>query len=159
MDKRFLTSDQEEVPLLADYPRHHAGSHSLTQFIHDTVDKLDLSEIEGLYSSSGRKAYPPAALLKAWILGYAIGVSSSQKLAEFCKYDLRFHYLTGGFKPHLSTFNRFRQNTDQAIKHLCDQLKVEEQLEATEGIEQQQTGSAMRELASHIQRLHQQSEP
>ena len=172
MDKRFLTSDQEEVPLLADYPRQHAESHSLTLFINDTIDELDLSKIEDLYSSSGRRAYPPAALLKAWILGYATGVSSSRRLVEACKYDLRFHYLTGGFKPHLSTFNRFRHNTDQAIMRLCNQLRgtagteatqdtdvSDTSTETTEDVEQPQTGSALQELASLIQRLHKQNEP
>ena len=54
--------------------------------------KLDLSVFHGLYKNQkfGRKAYPPALLLRVIFYAYYKGITSSQRIPESCTTDLKF---------------------------------------------------------------------
>lgn len=59
------------------------SSDHLARLVSQAVDQLDISVIEKLYSDQGQHAYHPKMLLKVLIYGYALGIRSSRKLADF----------------------------------------------------------------------------
>ena len=122
MSKPFVQTEREAFPLLAHYPDEYVEPDALPHFVRDCLERIDLSEIESLYSDRGRKAYPPRALLGAWILAYLCGVSSSRGLEQACRRDLWFHVVTGGLRPDHDTLNRFRQRCTPAMERIFLQV-------------------------------------
>lgn len=55
----------------------------------------------------GRKAYPPALLLRIIFYAYYRGVTSSRVIESLCKTDLKFMALAGGETPHFTTIANF----------------------------------------------------
>ena len=70
---------------------------------------LDLSCFDRLYKNSrvGRKAYPPALLLRVIFYAYYRGITSSRRIAASCKNDLKFMALASGSTPHFTTIADF----------------------------------------------------
>ena len=122
MSQPFISTVREALPLFSDYPDDYVDDKALPHFIHDCLKQLDLSELESLYSIRGRKAYAPRLLLGAWILGYVCGVSSSRRLEEACRFDLRFHIVVEGLRPDHDTLNRFRQRCESVMDSLFAQV-------------------------------------
>jgi len=79
---------------------------SLYQLITNT---LDLSDFDRHYKNSnvGRKAYPPAVLLRIIFYAYYRGMTSSRVIARCCKTDLKFMALATGKMPHFTTIADF----------------------------------------------------
>jgi len=119
---RPYTPDQQLLfpPSLRDWlPAGH-----LVYFISDTVDELDLSELDAAHRSSGKGnlAYHPALLLKLLIYGYATGVFSSRKIAQACETDIAFRLLAAGDAPGHRTIARFRKAHHAAFEALFVQV-------------------------------------
>src|SRR5579859_7220934 len=76
----FLEYNPEQAYLLPPTVRAVLGEDHLCFFVHGTVEKLDLRELEASYSDEGHPAYHPALLLKVWLYAYALGVTSSRRL-------------------------------------------------------------------------------
>ncbi len=68
--------------------------------------------------SVGRKAYPPALLLRVIICAYYRGITSSRVIARLCETDLKFMALAVGTKPHYTTIANFVSGNGDAIKDL-----------------------------------------
>lgn len=66
----------------------------------------------------GRKAYPPALLLRIIFYAYYRGITSSRVIASLCKSDLVFMSLAVGTQPHFSTISNFVSGNCEAIKDL-----------------------------------------
>jgi len=64
---------------------------------------------------SGRKAYPPALLLRIIFYAYYRGVTSSRVIESLCKTDLKFMALAGGETPHFTTIANFVSAYPEAI--------------------------------------------
>ena len=64
---------------------------------------------------SGRKAYPPAVLLRVIFFAYYRGITSSRVIASLCKTDLKFMALAGGECPHFTTIANFVSAYPEAI--------------------------------------------
>ena len=64
---------------------------------------------------SGRKAYPPAMLLRVIFFAYYRGITSSRVIESQCKTDLKFMALAGGESPHFTTFANFVSAYPDAI--------------------------------------------
>jgi transposase len=77
--------------------------------VHGPVEKLDLQELEGVYSDEGHPAYHPALLLKVWLYAYTLGMTSSRRLEQRIRKDLAFRYLAGGAQPDFWALNEFRK--------------------------------------------------
>jgi transposase len=60
------------------------------------VERLDLRELEAVYSEAGHPAYHAALQLKVWLYAYALGITSSRRLEQRIREDLAFRYLAGG---------------------------------------------------------------
>jgi len=63
----------------------------------------------------GRKAYPPALLLRIIFYAYYRGVTSSRVIESLCRTDLKFMALAGGETPHFTTIANFVSAYPQAI--------------------------------------------
>jgi len=75
------------------------------------VERMNLSTVLSAYSSKGRKpVLDPITFLKVLLFCYSEGIFQSRKIENFCKYDLRGHFILGGKKaPDHSTICRFEQ--------------------------------------------------
>ena len=89
-----------------------------------------LSEFYARYKNKhvGRKAYPPALLLRVIFYAYYRGITSSRVIERSCKTDLKFIALSAGMQPHFTTIADFVSTNCQAINSLfhkvlliCDQ--------------------------------------
>jgi len=97
----FLEYHPEQAYLLPPTVRELLGEGHLCFFVHGAVEKLDLQELEGVYSDEGHPAYHPALLLKVWLYAYALGITRSRRLEQRIREDLAFRYLAGGAQPDL----------------------------------------------------------
>ena len=81
---------------------------------------LDLSIFNGLYKNQkvGRKAYPPALLLRIIFYAYYKGITSSRRIAESCTTDLKFMALATGKRPHFTTIADFVSGHPEAINEV-----------------------------------------
>lgn len=79
---------------------------------------LDLEEFEARYKNKkvGRKAYPPALLLRVIFYAYYRGITSSRSIERGCKTDLKFMALAAGKTPHFTTIADF-------VSSNCDEMK------------------------------------
>lgn len=79
--------------------------------------KLDLSVFDGAYKNKkvGRKAYPPAMLLRIIFYAYYKGINSSRRIAEACESDLKFMALAAGKRPHFTTIADFVSVHTEAV--------------------------------------------
>ena len=66
----------------------------------------------------GRKAYPPALLLRIIFYAYYRGITSSRVIERSCKTDLKFISLAAGMQPHFTTIADFVSTNCNAINTL-----------------------------------------
>ena len=119
---RFLDYAPEQAWLLPPRMSDELGEDHLACFIHECVEKLDLSEFEAAYSDEGRPAYPPELLLKVWLYAYACEVTSSRRLEQRIREDLGFRFLAGSLKPDHWTLNEFRRKHRRALNDVFTQV-------------------------------------
>ena len=80
------------------------------RFVVHLVSRLDLERLQSRYSPQGNDAFPPEIMLATWFYAYSMGIASSRKLEELCRYDVRFIYVSADLKPDHTTLNRFRKH-------------------------------------------------
>lgn len=66
----------------------------------------------------GRKAYPPALLLRVIFYAYYRGITSSRVIERSCKTDFKFIALAAGRQPHFTTIADFVSSNSQAVNTL-----------------------------------------
>jgi transposase len=86
------------------------------------VEQLDLSRFDQSYGPVGGQLYHPALMLKVWLYGYALGVTSSRRLEQRVREDLAFRYLTGGSTPDFWALNAFRSRHARALNDCFTQV-------------------------------------
>lgn len=94
------------------------GTNTFEHCLYELItNKLDLSVFDSAYKNKtvGRKAYPSALLLRIIFYAYYKGVTSSRRIAEACKTDLRFMALAAGKQPHFTTIADFVSGHTEAI--------------------------------------------
>src|SRR3990170_5870263 len=119
---KFLTYNPEQAYLLPPSVRDVLGENHVCFFLHQAVERLDLSAFERGYVEEGRPAYHPALLLKVWLYAYVLGITSSRRLEQRVQEDLAFRYLAGGATPDHWTLNDFRTRQRRAINDLFLQV-------------------------------------
>ena len=92
----------------------------MARFIDESIDELDISEIQRVYEQElrGYPPYHPRMMLKILIYGYCTGVRSSRKLAKKCVEDVAFRYLAANNFPDFRTISDFRQRHLASFKAL-----------------------------------------
>ena len=118
----FLEYNPEQAYLLPPSVRDVLGTDHLCFFIHQAVERLDLSAFEQVYSEEGHPAYHPALLLKVWLYAYALGVTSSRRLEQRVREDLAFRYLAAGAQPDFWALNDFRRRHRRALNDVFTQV-------------------------------------
>ena len=119
---KFLTYNPEQAYLLPPSVREVLGEDHICFFVHQVVERLELSAFEQGYVEEGRPAYHPALLLKVWLYAYALGVTSARRLEQRVREDLAFRYLAAGAGPDFWTLNQFRTRHARALNDLFTQV-------------------------------------
>ena len=101
--------------------REELGEDHLAVFVHEVVEKLDVSQFQ-TGSEEGRPGYPPQLLLKVWLYAYAQGITSSRRIEQRIHEDLGYRFLTAGWKPDFWTLNQFRKEHPRALNDAFTQV-------------------------------------
>ncbi|MCS7488762.1 hypothetical protein UA24_20505, partial [Marinomonas sp. BSi20414] len=82
------------------------------------TNTLDLDDFHKRYKNKkvGRKAYPPAILLRVIFYAYYRGITSSRAIERSCKTDLKFMALAAGKTPHFTTIADFVSGYSEEMK-------------------------------------------
>lgn len=119
---RFLPYSTEQAYLLPPSVRDELGADHLCFFVHEVVERLDLRVFEQAYSEEGGELYHPALLLKVWLYGYAVGITSGRRLEQRVREDLGLRFLAGGARPDNWTLSAFRRRHARAINDVFTQV-------------------------------------
>ncbi len=82
------------------------------------VERVLGDRLGGLYQDGGGVPYDPVPIFSVWLYGYLEGERSSRRLERFCKYDIRYEYLSRYCRPDYSTLCRFRQRLSSILDSL-----------------------------------------
>jgi len=94
-------------PCLMDWlPKEH-----LAFFISDTVDQLDINDIQNQYEKElkGLSAIPSTNDAEDLFYGHCVGVRSCRKIARKVEEDIAFWFLAGDSRPKFRSIREFRQ--------------------------------------------------
>jgi transposase len=61
------------------------GEEHLCFFLHEVVERLDLSAFAAEYREEGPRPYVPALMVKVWLYAYCLQVTSSRRLEQRIK--------------------------------------------------------------------------
>jgi len=105
MQKTYLPYDQDQLLLIPPSIREWVEPGDLAHLIDDVVECLDLGAIEAVYEAELRGAppYHPAMMTKLWLYAYAVGVTSSRRLAKLVQRDVGVMMLAAGNRPDFRT--------------------------------------------------------
>src|SRR5580698_3266348 len=78
---RYVAYNPEQVWLLPPSVREELGENHLAVFVHELVEKLDVSPFEA-GSEQGRPGYPAQLMLKVWLYAYAQGITSARRIEQ-----------------------------------------------------------------------------
>jgi len=119
---RFLPYNPEQAYLLPPSVKDELGSDHLCFFVHEVVEWLDLGGFEQQYSEEGGRLYAPELMLKVWLYGYALGITSARRLEQRIREDLALRYLAGGAKPDNWALSAFRRQHARALNDAFTQV-------------------------------------
>ena len=125
MPKTFRPYDPDQMLLMPPSVQDWVPAGDMAHFIDDVVDELDLSTIESVYEQGDLRGFPPLhprMMTKLWLYGYAVGTTSSRKVARLAQRDVGFMILAGSNKPDFRTLNDFRLRHLQALRGLFKQV-------------------------------------
>ena len=119
---RYRPYSPDQVELLPASVDEVLGSDHLCFFVHRVVERLDLGRFHEAYASEGGVLYHPSLMLKVWLYGYALGVTSTRRLERRIVEDLALRYLAGGARPDHWALNAFRRRHGLAINDCFTQV-------------------------------------
>jgi len=120
MSKTYRPYNPNQQLLMPPSMRDWLPEGHLAYFISDTIDEMDLSEIEGVYEKSlaGYPPYHPRMMVKVLVYAYCTGVFSSRKMARKLDEDVAFRVLGAENRPDFRTISDFRKLHLAALKKL-----------------------------------------
>jgi transposase len=119
---RFLPYSPDQAYLLPPSVKDELGNDHLCFFVHEVVEWLDVSGFEQAYSEEGGALYAPELMLKVWLYGYALGITSARRLEQRIREDLALRYLAGGAKPDNWALSAFRRRHARALNDAFTQV-------------------------------------
>ncbi len=119
---RFLPYRPEQAYLLPPSVKDELGSEHLCFFVHEVVERMDLRGFEQAYSAEGGELYHPALMLKVWLYGYALGMTSGRRLEQRIREDLGLRFLAGGARPDNWALSAFRRRHARGINDALTQV-------------------------------------
>ncbi len=111
MSKTYRPYNPDQEYLLPPSMRDWLPDGHLAYFISDTIDAMDLREIEEVYEREerGYPPYHPRMMTKVFVYAYCTGVFSSRKIAKKLEDDVAFRVLGAGNRPDFRTVSDFRK--------------------------------------------------
>ena len=99
---------------------------SFAHAVYHLVGELDLSAFDAHYRNdeTGAPAHSPMMLLRAVLLAYSQGTTSSRAIERACRDNVVFIAITGDAKPHFTTIADFISRSRDAIKAVFAQVLV-----------------------------------
>src|ERR1700736_5730063 len=119
---RFLAYSPDQAYLLPPSVKDELGEDHLSMFLHRVVERLDLRELEQAYSDEGGELYAPALMLKVWLYGYALGMTSARRLEQRIREDLGLRFLAGEACPDNWALSAFRRRQARGINDAFTQV-------------------------------------
>ena len=119
---RFRPYSPDQAYLLPPNTKDVLGGNHLVFFVHQVVERLDLTEFEEAYSEEGGELYAPALMLKVWLYGYALGLTSARRLEQRIREDLAFRYWAGAESPDNWALSAFRRRHARALNDVFTQI-------------------------------------
>jgi transposase len=119
---RFLPYQPDQAYLLPPSVQDELGKDHLCFFIHQAVEHLDLNSFEQVYGEEGGALYCPALMLKVWLYGYAVGITSARRLEQRIVEDLGLRYLAGGARPDNWALSAFRRRHARGLNEVFTQV-------------------------------------
>jgi len=119
---RFLPYSPDQAYLLPPSVKDELGADHLCFFVHEVVERLDLSRFEEVYSEEGGWLYAPALMLKVWLYAYALGITSARLVEKRLREDLAFRYLAGGQQPDNWALSAFRRRHTRGLNDVFTQV-------------------------------------
>ena len=126
MCKRYRSYNPEQQFLMPPSLGEWLPENHLAYFVSDTIDEMDLSEIEAVYEKNlrGNPPYHPVMMVKLLFYSYCTGVVSSRKIAIKLVEDVAYRVLAAGNSPDFRTISDFRKLHLSALKGLFTQVLV-----------------------------------
>lgn len=119
---RFVQIDRETAYLLPPSVQEWLPEDHLARFIVETVEQLDLSELNREYAGRGMAAFPPAMLLALLFYGYATGEFSSRRIERATYDSVAFRFIAANTHPDHDTIAAFRKRFLPQLKGLFVQI-------------------------------------
>ena len=119
---RFLPYSPDQGYLLPPNVKDVLGENHLAFFVHRVVSGLDLHQFVAAYGDEGGAVYAPELMLKLWLYGYALGMTSARRLEQRTREDLGFRYLAGGATPDNWALSAFRRRHARGINEVFTQV-------------------------------------
>src|SRR5690606_23369128 len=115
---RFVQIDRDTAYLLPPSVQEWLPEDHLARFIVETVEQLDLSELDRQYAGRGMAAFPPAMLLALLFYGYAMGEFSSRRIERATYDSVAFRFIAANAHPDHDTIASFRKRFLPQIEQL-----------------------------------------
>ena len=123
MAKTFRPYAPDQIRLLPANLAEWLPAGHLARFVDETVNTLDLSEIEASYAEErGYPPYHPLMMTKVLVYSYAVGVRSSRKIERRLYEDVAFRYLGADNFPDHKAISEFRRRHLGALEGLFLQV-------------------------------------
>jgi transposase len=119
---RFRPYNPDQAYLLPPSVRDALGEEHLCFFVRELVERLDHSAFLERYGEEGHPGYAPQLMLKVWLYGYLLGITSSRRLEQRIREDLGYRYLAGGPCPDYWALNDFRRRHLRALNDVFTQV-------------------------------------
>ncbi len=119
---RFVQIDRDTAYLLPPSVQEWLPEDHLARFIVDTVEQLDLSELNREYAGRGMAAFPPVMLLSLLFYGYATGEFSSRRIERATYDSVAFRFIAANTHPDHDTIAAFRKRFLPQLKGLFVQI-------------------------------------
>jgi len=124
MSKTYRPYNPDQQFLMPPSMRAWLPEGHLSYFVSDTIDEMDLWDIEREYEKSlaGYPPYHPRMMTKILFYAYCTGVYSSRKIAKKLEEDVAFRVLAADNHPDFRTISDFRKQHLAALAAMFKQV-------------------------------------
>ena len=112
----YIKTSKEQNWLLPPSIKDMIPKDHICFLVEDFVNSLDFTKFDQEYEGAGAPAYHPRIDIKILLMGMLSRVRSSRRLANACRENFVFMYLSEKAKPNFRTLARFRADNASFVK-------------------------------------------
>jgi transposase len=116
MATRFVNVDRDTPLLLPPDLRDWVPANHLAHFVIDTVEAIDLREVQLNTRGTGDAQYPPTMLLGLLVYSYATGTFGSRRIEQSTYENVAVRLITADTHPDHDTICTFRAQNKALVK-------------------------------------------